>query len=61
MSDGGGQFISKEFRRYGRNQGIRFENSAPYTPQENGKIKRIWGTSVAMARCFLDNACLDKK
>ena len=27
--------------RYCRNQGIRFENSAPYTPQENGKIGRI--------------------
>ena len=61
FSDGGGENISNEFKRYCRNQGIRSENSAPYTPQENGKIERIWGTSVAMARCFLDNACLEKK
>ena len=58
VSDGGGEYISKEFKRYCRNKGLRFENSASYTPQENGKIDR---TSVAMARCFLDNACLDKK
>ena len=61
VSNGGGEYISNEFKRYCGNQGIRFENSAPYTPQENGKIERIWGNSVAMARCFLDNACLDKK
>ena len=41
VSDGGGEYISNEFKRYYRNQGIRFENSAPYTPQ-NGKIERIW-------------------
>ena len=61
VSDGGREYISKEFKRYCRNQGIRFENSVPYTPQEIGKIERIWGTSVAMARFFLNNACLDKK
>ena len=61
VSDRGGEYISNEFKRYFRNQGIRFEDSAPYTPQENGKIERILGISVAMARCFLDNACLDKK
>ena len=41
VSDGGGEYISEEFKRYCRNQGIRFENSAPYTPHENGKIERI--------------------
>ena len=61
VSDGGGEYITNGFRRCCRNQGIRFENSAPYTPQENGKIERILGTSVAMACCLLDNARLDKK
>ena len=59
VSDRGGEYISKAFNRFCRNQGIHFENSAPYAPQENGKIERIWGTSVVMARCFLDNACVD--
>ena len=60
-SDGGVEYISNEFKRYYRNQGIRFENFAPYTPQENGKIERFRGNSVAMGRCFLDNAFLNKK
>ena len=33
VSDGGGEYISNEFRRFCRNQGFRFENSAPYTPK----------------------------
>ena len=61
VSDGGGEYISNEFKCYRRNQGFRYENSLPYTPQENGKIERIWGTSVAMACSFLDNNCSDKK
>ena len=61
VSDGCGEYISNEFKRYCRKQGIRLENSAPYTPQEKGKIERIWGKSLAMARRFLPNACMDKK
>ena len=61
VSDGGGEYISNEFKRYCRKQGIRFENPVPYTLQENAKLERIWEASDAMARCFLDNACLDKK
>ena len=33
----------------------------PHILHKNGKICTIWGTSVAMTRCSLDNACLDKK
>ena len=39
--DGGGEYISKEFKRYCKNQGIRFENSAPYTPQKMEKLKEF--------------------
>ena len=60
VSDGGGEYISNVFKHYCRNQGVRFENSAPYTPEENGKVEKNWGISVAMVRCFLDNACMDK-
>ena len=60
VCDGGGEHISNEFKRYCRNQWIRFERSAPCTPEEIGKIERIWGTSVAMTHCFLENACLEK-
>ena len=39
VSDGGREYISNEFKHYCWNQGIHFENSALYTPQENGKFK----------------------
>ena len=61
VSDGSEKYISNEFKRYWRKQEIHFENSAPDTPQENETIERIRDVSVAMARCFLDDACLDKK
>ena len=41
--------------------GIRKEFSAPYSPQENGKIERIWGTVTCMARCMLEAAGLPKQ
>ena len=52
VSDGAGEYISNEFKRFCRNQGIRFENSAPYTPQENGKIERIWGKKLKERKNF---------
>ena len=36
------------------------ETSAPYTPQENGKIERLWGTITPMARCMIFDANLLK-
>ena len=36
------------------------ETSAPYTPQENGKIERLWGTITPMARCMIFHANLSK-
>ena len=43
-----------------RKQKIRLETSAPYTPQENGKIKRVGGTITQMARCIILDAILMK-
>ena len=31
-----------------------------YTPQENGKIERLWGTITPMARCMIFDANLSK-
>ena len=41
VSDGSEEYLSNEFKRYCRKRGIRFENSAPYTSQENGKLKEF--------------------
>ena len=43
VSDGTGEYISQEYMRVCRKQKIRLETSAPCTPQENGKIERVWG------------------
>ena len=61
VSDGAKEFTSSEFRSLCRKRGIRHETSAPYTPEENGKIERVWGTVVGMTRCMLDKARLGKR
>ena len=43
------------------NKGIRQETSAPYTPEENGKNERVWGTICGMARCMIHRANMDKE
>ena len=54
--DGAGEYIGQDFRRVCRKQKIRLETLAPYTPQENGKIERVWGTITPMARCMIFDA-----
>ena len=52
--------MGQDFRRVCRKQKIRLKTSAPYTPQENGKIERLWGTITPMARCMIFDANLSK-
>ena len=37
---------------------IHQEITCDYTPEQNGKIERVWGTIDAMARCLLKTAGL---
>ena len=60
VSDGALEFKSKDFRKLCAENGTRQEFSAPYTPEENGKIERIWGTVTGMARCLLATSGLAK-
>ena len=41
VSDGAQEYKSRGFNEVCRKNGIRQEYSAPYTPQENGKIERV--------------------
>ena len=41
VSDGGNENISNELKRYYRNQGIHFENSAPNTRQKIENLKEF--------------------
>ena len=40
---------------------VRIDQSAQYTPQENGKKERAWGTLMGMTRCLLATAGLSKE
>ena len=40
VTDSASEFVSKEIKSWYRTKGVRTELSAPYTPEENGKIER---------------------
>jgi transposase InsO family protein len=53
MSDGGGEYNSKDFAEFCRQQGIIMHNTIRYTPQKNGVAKRKKHTIMNMARSIL--------
>ena len=61
VSDGAKEYISSDFKKFSRLKGIRLENSAAYTPQENGKIEKFWDVTVGTARCLGDQVSLEKQ
>jgi transposase InsO family protein len=60
-TDGGGEFTSKRFLQYLREQGIRKETTAPYSPQSNGVAERANRTIVERVRSMLEDARLSKR
>lgn len=59
-TDGGGEFISKDFEKLLLDNGIRHEMSAPYSPHQNGTAERAWRTLFEMSRCLLLQSQLSK-
>ena len=59
-SDNGGEFTSKAFRDYLRENKIKSEFSAPYSPHQNGTAERMWRTLLDMSRCLLIDTKLPK-
>lgn len=55
-SDRGGEYIGAS--GYIKDQGIRIQYTAPYTPEQNGVAERKNRTLVEMARCMLEDAGL---
>ena len=53
-----GEYTSKTFEEYLRNNGIKHERTAPYTPQQNGIAERYNRTIVEMARTMIQHAHL---
>ena len=54
--DNGGEFISNEFKKKLRSEGIHLQLSTPHTPQQNGKAERTNRTIAERARCMMKQA-----
>lgn len=57
-TDRGGDFCSKEFKSFCEAAGVERQYTAPYTPQQNGMVKRRNRTVVAMTRSVLKESGL---
>lgn len=57
----GGEFTSIEFGLYCANEGVARQLTAPYSPQQNGIIKRRNQTVVAKARCMMKAKHMPRK
>ena len=56
-TDGGGEYVNKEFTRYLEDAGIKHIISPPYTSQ-NGHAERMNRTQMESARCILKDSKL---
>ena len=59
-TDNGGEYTSREFQEYLKDQGIHHEMTVPYAPQQNGVAERKNRTLVEAARSMLAHAKLPK-
>ena len=59
-SDRGGEYISREFEEYCKNEGIQKQLTSGYTPQQNGVSERRNRTIVEMVRTMINEKGLTK-
>jgi len=60
-ADNGGEYVNESVKSYLNKFGITMENTAPYTPEQNGKAERENRTIVECARTMLHAKNLPKK
>lgn len=60
-SDQGGEYSSKELRKFYTNEGIKVEYTTAYSPQQNGVSERKNRSLSEMGRCMLRDAGMHKK
>jgi hypothetical protein len=53
MTDNGSEYVNQHMSAYLVEQGIKHQQTAPYSPQQNGQAERRNQTVMAMARCAL--------
>ena len=59
-SDNGGEYVSTEFEKYLRKEGIRHEKTVPKTTEQNGLSERMNRTLVEAVRSMLSDSKLPK-
>ena len=57
-SDNGGEYTSKEFDEFCRQEGIKRQLTVPYTPEQNGVAKRKNRSIVGATRAMLHDQSL---
>ena len=60
-SDRGGEYVNEEMQIFMKSEGIQYELTAPYTPQQNGRGERKNRYLVEMSRSMLTDAEQAKK
>lgn len=48
--DNGTEFVGSSFQEILKKKGIKDWRTIPYTPQQNGKIERFWGTLIRSSK-----------
>ena len=59
-SDRGDEYMSEKFKQFLKENGIRSESTAAYSPQQNGVSERLNRTLVEVARSMISHAGLSK-
>lgn len=59
--DGGGEYSSTGLLKFMKEAGITLQQTAPYSPQQNGTAERKNRSLLEMMRCLLSEAKIDSK
>ena len=61
QSDNGKEYVNAELKAFFDSKGIRYQLSAPYCPEQNGKAERLNRTVLERTRSMLFGAGLEEK
>lgn len=59
--DNGGEYVSKDFKLFCDQKGIKIQYTVAYNPEQNGKAERLNRTIMEKARCLIFDAELGKE
>jgi len=52
-SDGGGEYVGRDFQQFLKNRGMEHQRSAPFVSQQNGRSERSNRTLMIIIRCLM--------